>query len=461
VLLGDVDGDGCADLVYVDDRRVLLWINQSGNGWSRPLEIPATPRVTTPEAVQLVDLLGSGIRGLLWSADANGLGRDQAFFLDFTGVAKPYLLDEMDNHMGAVTRVQYAPSTRFYLEDAARRGGRWQTPLPFPVQVVARVEAIDEISRGKLTTEYTYHHGYWDGDEREFRGFGRVDQRDTESFERSHAPGPHPHAAAAAVPGERFSPPVATRTWYHQGPVVFESRGWRESDFAAEFWDGDSTVLGRPPAMVAFLDNLPPAAHRDALRALRGRVLRTELYALDGSARMDRPYTVTEHLYGAREEEPPGPQDDGRLGIFFPHALAQRTTRWERGDDPMTQFLFTGDYDACGQPRRQTDIACPRGWRSLTDTPASPYLATRTVTAYAATVDPQIHIKDRVATVTTYEIRSDGGQQLADLAGLADDDAALAPIGHTVNYYDGEAFAGWRWGRSAVTVPWCGPRRWC
>jgi hypothetical protein len=22
---------------------------------------------------------------------------------------------------------------------------------------------IDEISKGKLTTEYRYHHGYWDG----------------------------------------------------------------------------------------------------------------------------------------------------------------------------------------------------------------------------------------------------------------------------------------------------------
>ncbi len=33
-----------------------------------------------------------------------------------------------------------------------------------------------------MTTEYNYHHGYWDGGEREFRGFGRVDQRDTEAF---------------------------------------------------------------------------------------------------------------------------------------------------------------------------------------------------------------------------------------------------------------------------------------
>src|SRR5262245_19910981 len=57
------------------------------------------------------------------------------------------------------------------------------TPLPLPAQVVIRVEVIDEISRGKLATEYRYHHGYWHGGEREFRGFGRVDQFDTETFE--------------------------------------------------------------------------------------------------------------------------------------------------------------------------------------------------------------------------------------------------------------------------------------
>ena len=45
LLLGDVDGDGLADLVYVDDDRVLLWVNRGGNGWSPPVIVPATPPV--------------------------------------------------------------------------------------------------------------------------------------------------------------------------------------------------------------------------------------------------------------------------------------------------------------------------------------------------------------------------------------------------------------------------------
>ncbi|MCI4348272.1 MAG: FG-GAP-like repeat-containing protein, partial [Thermoplasmata archaeon] len=167
VLLGDVDGDGLADIVFVEDTRVTLWLNESGNAWSEPITIEGTPPVTDADAVRLVDLLGSGIRGVLWSRDADGLTRDRMFFLDFTGGRKPYLLSEIDNNRGALTRIGYAPSTTYYLADEARLATRWKTTLPFPVQVVARTEVIDTLSGGKLTTEYRYHHGYWDGAERE------------------------------------------------------------------------------------------------------------------------------------------------------------------------------------------------------------------------------------------------------------------------------------------------------
>src|SRR5262249_7008607 len=39
VLIGDVDGDGAADLVYVEDRKVTLWVNRGGNSWSDPVVI--------------------------------------------------------------------------------------------------------------------------------------------------------------------------------------------------------------------------------------------------------------------------------------------------------------------------------------------------------------------------------------------------------------------------------------
>ncbi|WP_291409029.1 SpvB/TcaC N-terminal domain-containing protein [Actinophytocola sp.] len=423
VLLGDVDGDGLADLVYVEDTKVTLWLNQSGNGWSDPIEITGTPPVSDLGDVRITDLLGTGVGGVLWSGDG-GAGRSM-FFLDFTGGVKPYLMSGMDNHLGAVTRVDYAPSTRCYLTDQRHRSTRWQTPLPFPVQVVAKVVSIDAISGGRLTTEYSYRHGYWDGAEREFRGFGRVDQRDTEE---------------SATPGVAFSPPVESRTWFHEGPVGDEFGDWAECDFTGEFWAGDPAMLSRSPDLDALLSSLPRRARRDALRALRGRVLRTELYTVDGT---DRPYTVTEHGYGVREVDPPTAGED-RSRVFFPFAVAERSTQWERGSEPMTRFGFTGDYDAYGQPRSAVDIAVPRGRDPRVAGPAAePYLATQVVTEYAQRDDAERYCVDRVARSTSFEIVNDGSTSAAALrAAVEVGQAQRRLFGQTRNFYDGPAFVG-------------------
>jgi RHS repeat-associated protein len=450
ILVGDVDGDGLADLVYVDNDKVTLWINQSGNGWSDPIVIEGTPPVSDTDAIRLADMFGAGISGVLWSGDANGAGRGGMYFLDFTGGAKPYLLNEMDNNIGAVTRVAYRPSTDFYIEDQKHGATRWKTPLPFPVQVVARVEVIDAISGGKLTTEYRYRHGYWDGAEREFRGFGRVDRRDTEVFEEYHAPGLDPEQPFEAVNAASFSPPTETRTWFHLGPIGDEFGDWQEADFSAEFWPDDPQVLTRPPDVVMLLKKLPRRARRDALRTLRGAVLRTELYALDGTARQSRPYTVTESVSAVREEDPPSLDQSTRPRIFFPHALAQRTTQWERGVDPMTQFAFTGDYDAYGQARLQISIAAPRGrdFRVTATPPVEPYLSTCTVTTYAQRDDDQRYIVDRVARTTTHDIREEQSPDVFALRDKINTSPASYPIvGQSRSYYDGAAFVGLSFGQ--------------
>ncbi|WP_346294113.1 SpvB/TcaC N-terminal domain-containing protein [Sphaerothrix gracilis] len=448
ILIGDIDGDGADDLIYVDDKKVILWLNQSGNGWSDPIEIKGTPPMSDLDSVRLVDLLGTGLGGILWSADANGLSRNNLFFLDLTGGVKPYLLHQMDNHMGAVTRVRYAPSTKFYLEDQKRPETRWQTPLPMPVLVVDRVEIIDQISGGKLTTEYTYHHGYWDGAEREFRGFGRVEQLDTEVFEDYNAVGLHGESQDFEHLEEEkekyFSPPLLTKSWFHQGPVGDEFGEWEELDYSHEYWDGDPQVLNRPPEMKAFIWGLDRRrVKRDALRTLRGRVLRTELYALDGTERQGRPYTVTEASYGVREESPPNVGDRTRQHIFLSFPLAQRTTQWERGEEPMTQFSFSEDYDEYGQPRKQIAIACARGWQHWDDT-RDDYLATYAESSFAQRDDAQVYIVDRAAKASSYELKlTEQPMTVAELK-----QAALAGtvprelIGQSLSYYDGPAFEG-------------------
>jgi RHS repeat-associated protein len=453
VLLGDVNGDGLADFLYVEDGRVTLAVNNCGNSWSNPIVIEGTPPVSNLDTLRLVDFLGPGISGLLWSSDANGSGRPNMRFLDFTGGIKPYLLNKLDNHLGATTLVEYVPSTQFFLADETRPETRWKTRLPFPVQVVAKVEAIDAVSGGKLATEYSYHHGYWDGVEREFRGFGRVDQRDTETFAVFNASGLHGAQAFNTVPGVSFSPPAETRTWFHQGPVGDQFGGRYEIDLSGEFWTGDPSALKRPQSVTDFLKGLPPKDLRDALRAFRGNVLRTELYGLDGSGRQANPYTVTESVYGVREEDTP---TSGEHRIFFPHRLAQRTTQWERGNDPLTRFTFLGDYDPFGQPRAQLDAAVPRGvdFRK----PASPgqsYLITQTRTTFALQDDGLVFIANRATSVSSYEVTGAGqvsGASIPPVVDLADTILAAPPnpsniFAQTLNYYDGLAFQGLAFGQ--------------
>ncbi len=422
LLLGDIDGDGAADLIYVDDRQVTLWLNQSGNGWGEPIVITGTPPMTNVDGVRLVDLLGSGVSGVLWSGLYDDLARTAMFFLDLTGRAKPYLMTRIDNRLGAVNTVEYATSTSFRLKHQQNRKTQWKTPLPFPVQVVARVESNDLVSGNTITSTFDYHHGYWDGVDREFRGFGRVDRCDAESG--------------------ASSPPLETRRWFHIGPVADTVDDWREADFTPEYWPGDASLLERPAAMAAFLGTLPRSERREALRALRGQTLRIEIYARDGSTRESRPYTVTESLCGVREE----PSD---TNSFFAFKLAERTTQWERGEEPMSRFAFIAEPDAHGQQQVHLDVAVPRG-RDPTVAAAAgaPYLATVARMDWAARDDASHYLLDRLTRSRSYEVENDGSATVYALReAVMGGSATLRLLNQVVNFYDGPAFQGLGFGQ--------------
>ena len=181
VRLADIDGSGTTDIIYLHRDGVRLYFNQSGNGWSQPHQLKAFPRVDDVVSILPTDLLGNGTACLVWSSSLPGDAQRQMRYVNLMGSRKPHLLIKTINNLGAETRVDYAPSTKFYLRDR-RNGKPWITRLPFPVHVVERVETYDHISRNRFVTCYAYHHGYFDGEEREFRGFGMVEQWDTEQF---------------------------------------------------------------------------------------------------------------------------------------------------------------------------------------------------------------------------------------------------------------------------------------
>ena len=121
---------------------------------------------------------------------------------------------------------------------------------------------------------------------------------DTETFADYSGAGLHAGGGAAAVAAQHFSPPTVTKTWFHQGAVGDEFGSWEELDYTAEYWPGDLQLLAHADGVNQFLASFPQSpetrrAKRDALRSLRGRILRSELYATDGSAREVVNFRVT------------------------------------------------------------------------------------------------------------------------------------------------------------------------
>jgi hypothetical protein len=484
ILLGDVDGDGQADLIYVDHNRVTLWVNKSGNGWSKASEIIGTPSMSDADSVRLTDLKGSGVSGILWSSVYNSSSFSKMFYLDFTGGNKPYLLQEMDNNTGSITRVEYSSSIKYYLEDTMITSKRWKSELPFPVLVVSKVEVIDQVSRGKLSSVFSYHHGYWDGVEREFRGFGRVEQRDTESFaaynDSSLVPlvNPGHYDPFDQVSSVHYTPPTETRSWFHQGALGDVFSGWYENDYSHEYWQGDPDMLERNKLLrsgeLAMFAGLPGRAKRDALRTMRGTLLRSELYALDGTPLQDRPYTVTESVGFVRKDyEPVEPvKDEFKYAsgyIFFPYSLGQRSTQWERGNDPMSSFGFSWEYDAYGQATRQLSVAVSRGIDPLTGDEftvasgkfrpttlaAEKYLATfsRGFYIYKGNISDDeaaggIYMMNRNKQAIAYDCTY-GGTALPVITfqeSVAGGFHVGKVIAHSLNYYDGAAYEGLEFG---------------
>ena len=435
LFLADIDGDGYADLVYVDFGRISYWINQSGNAWSEQHTIHGTPPVSDMDAVRVVDMKGTGTAGILWTYDYAAQNSTNYKYLDLTGGVKPYLLNEMDNHIGAITRVAYAPSTHFYLEDCAQHQP-WMTHLPFPVQVVERVEVIDALSKGKLATRYAYHHGYWDGEEREFRGFGYVEQFSSETFADYRASGLHAidEGFLATSAQQYFSPPPLSKTWFHVGKDV-------------DYWHGAVAV----EKLRLLPPNLEAKARREALRTLRGSILRTELYALDGGPLATRPYMVTENRYLVETmvQNPAHNGDpDAPSAVFFPHLHEAVTHQFERRNEPRTTRVIKL-YDDFGNITREISIGEPRTMANPSD-----LLILVTDTRFALDHPVKAYIKDRVAETLLCDPSSADRQRIQNYVqtGTEPDWEKIGGtgstiIGHTRNYYDGQAYLGLGLGR--------------
>ena len=333
--LADVDGSGTVDVLYLGARQTQLWSNQSGNSWSAPTQLPGLPHLDNVTGVQVADLLGNGTACLVWSSPLLGDLPAPIRYVDLMGGTKPHLLTTVTNNIGGRTTIGYAPSTKFFLAD--RRAGRpWVTRLPFPVHVVERIEHLDLIARTRFVSRYAYHHGHYDGEEREFCGFAMVEQHDSES-EDEFAAGLQPDGGQDPDPLLQ-QPPVTTRSWFHTGAYLGVERIMIQ--LAGEYHLGLRELPDPelPPGLNA-------AALRDCMRALRGVPLRQETYSFDGSDQAENPYQVTEYSYQVERLQAPV---RGRPGVWQPLAVESLNRHYERElADPRVEHsvvLATGPF---------------------------------------------------------------------------------------------------------------------
>lgn len=362
IRLADIDGSGTTDIIYLHRDGVRLYFNQSGNSWGQPFQLKVFPRIDDMVSIVPVDLLGNGTACLVWSSPLPGDARRHMRYVNLMGGSKPHLLIKTVNNLGAETRVDYAPSTKFYLQDQ-RAGKPWITRLPFPVHVIERVETVDHISRTRSVSRYAYHHGYFDGEEREFRGFGMVEQFDSEAFE-DYVVGVQGVNGLQATAPELYQPPVTTRTWYHTGAWPDQARIAHQ--YRQEYYQQEQQL---PDSFMP--SDLSAVELRECARALKGMLLRQEIYSDDGTPAAPHPYTVTENNFEVRCLQPRAGQPQA---VFYPVGRETISLNYERNpDDPRIAHGFALDLDDYGNARASCSVVYGR---KLAD-PALPSEVTR------------------------------------------------------------------------------------
>ncbi|MFD2175321.1 SpvB/TcaC N-terminal domain-containing protein [Rhodobacter lacus] len=349
LLLADIDGTGAADLLYAGRDGIRLWRNPAGNGFLPPLTLP-NPMPEHPGGAALVDLLGQGTACLIWTSDAPAHAETPLQYMDLMRGTVPNRLVGYDNGMGLSVALSYTPSTTFWREDQAA-GRPWVGTLPFPVHCVSRVETRDAIAGTAFASRYRYSHGYYDPADREFRGFGRVDQIDQDRVTAYDTVPPGVLAAGATL-SDLTQAPVETRSWYDLGLSV--GRAEAMAAYRAEY-----AALALPePEDLAPEAGLDRADWQAAHRACKGRPLRREIYGRDGSPAEALPYSVALSSGRVVAVQP-------RLGpaaaVLRLESAEEVTHHLER--DPAqrrTEHSLTLSCNAFGQPLQVAKISYPR-----------------------------------------------------------------------------------------------------
>jgi RHS repeat-associated protein len=362
IFLADVDGSGATDLVFAYADRVEIFLNQAGNSFAeKPVSIALPGGFSELDRIQFADILGEGTSALVLTKAGPTMSH---WYYNFCGertaltrALKPYLLTKVENNLGAATEIFYASSTKFYLED--KKAGRgWATRLPFPVQVVEKTVITDEISGSGLTNAYKYHDGYFDPVEREFRGFGFVESWDTETFEEYQKSVSNPAFPSERLSEELYVPPVYTKTWHHTGAYIENKVITKQ--YEQEYFQGDKNAYDFPDSVFdSSIFQSDAETVRQAYAALKGSVMRREIYALDGSPEQPSPYSASEANVEVKLIQP---VENRHYAVFQVSPRESISYHYERNPkDPKVQQEFTLEVDPLsGETIKACTVFLPR-----------------------------------------------------------------------------------------------------
>lgn len=174
--LSDVNGDGMADLLYIQPGQVRFWLQQhgvEGIQWSAPQGLTAPNYNLSGTAIFDGDINGNGTADFIWvSVD----GETAPQYLDLSGDTKANLLSLIDNGMGLRTQLSYTSMGGLQAE-AEQANRPWQSSSPIAQQVVTKRSyflPLDTTGSGqhdRIEQTYRYRDAYYDPYKKQFRGF--------------------------------------------------------------------------------------------------------------------------------------------------------------------------------------------------------------------------------------------------------------------------------------------------
>ncbi len=350
IRLADLDGSGPTDIIYLGQNEFRYWLNQNGNSWSTPYStINPFPRIDNLSTVSVIDLLGTGTACVVWSSPLPEHSGSSIRYVDLMASTKPHLMTNYQNGMGKEVTLSYTPSTQFYLEDK-QKGEPWITKLHFPVHCLSKVQSFDRITKARFSSSYSYHHGYYDHAEREFRGFGRVDQIDTENYEHFVK-----GESSNVVERVLHQTPILSKTWFHNG--YYLDKDHILSQFQHEYFSTallENYTLKEPELP----QDLSAAEWREALRACKGLALRSEVYGLDGSTQELIPYSIAQKSCEIKRIQPKANDRYASFQVIESESLSLQLDR--NPDDPRISHNLVLQTDAYGNPLLSAAVAYPR-----------------------------------------------------------------------------------------------------